>query len=33
MDTLRMLERDFLAEAEAIVERSRERETAAGEYC
>ncbi|MGZ5975846.1 MAG: hypothetical protein ACXWPK_20875 [Isosphaeraceae bacterium] len=28
LDTLRMLDRDFLAEAEAVLERSRERETA-----
>jgi hypothetical protein len=27
-DTLRMLDRDFMAEAEAVLERSRERETA-----
>ncbi len=28
LDTLRMLDRDFLAEADAVLERSRERETA-----
>src|SRR5215468_6764625 len=33
LDTRKMLGHDFLAEAEAIIERVRNRESAAAEYC
>jgi hypothetical protein len=33
LDTRRMLGRDFLAEAEAIIERVRQRESAVAEHC
>jgi|SRR5262245_10041574 len=33
VDTLKLVNRDFLAEAEAVVERSRAREGALSEYC
>ena len=33
LDTLKMLDRDFLAEAEAVVGRVRQRESSVAEYC